>query len=246
MRIFGDYHTHTIFSRNHHGKSTIEENVQIAVQKGLKEIAISDHGFNHIFFGVRRKNIPFMKSECERLSKKYGIRVLLSIESNLISSEGDIDLTDEDKKNFDIILMGYHKAIKPKRFRDYFFFLNKNLFHTKKQIQKNTDAYIKAITNNKINVITHLNVGMPVFVKQVAEVASRIGTLIELNGKRINFSEQDVKDMLETDVKFIVNSDAHRCTRVGETNLGMNFAIKHNIPLDRIVNIDKLPTFTLN
>lgn len=242
MRIFGDYHTHTIFSRNHHGKSTIEENVQVAVSKGLKEIAISDHGFNHLFFGVRRKNIEFMRNECKTLSEKYGIKVYLSIESNLISSKGDIDLTEKDKENFDIILMGYHKAIRPKTLKDFFFFIFKN-FQTKKQIQKNTEAYIQALSKNKINVITHLNVGMKVNVEEVAKKAAETGTLIELNGKRINFSKNDVENMLKTNVKFIINSDAHKCTRVGETNLGMNFAIKNNIPFDRIVNIDKTPNF---
>lgn len=245
MRIFGDYHTHTIFSRNNHGKSTIEENVKVAVSKGLKEIAISDHGFNHIFFGVRRKNIEFMKNECKRLSEKYGIKVYFSIESNLISSNGDIDLTDEDKKNFDIVLMGYHKAVLPKTFKDFFFFIFKNI-NSKKQIEKNTNAYIQALSKNKINVITHLNVGMKVNVYEVAKKASETNTLIELNGKRINFSKNDVLDMLKTDVKFIINSDAHICSRVGETNLGMNFAIKNNIPLDRIVNINKTPNFNLN
>lgn len=245
MRIFGDYHTHTIFSRNHHGKSTIEENVQVAVSKGLKEIAISDHGFNHLYFGVRRKNIEFMKNECKRLSEKYGIKVYLSIESNLISSKGDIDLTEKDKENFDIILMGYHKAIRPKTLKDFFFFIFKN-FKTKKQIQKNTNAYVQALSKNKINVITHLNVGMKVNVEEVAKKAAEMGTLIELNGKRINFSKSDVENMLKTNVKFIINSDAHKCSRVGETNLGMNFAIKNNIPLDRIVNIDKTPNFNLN
>ena len=36
-----DYHTHTIFS---HGKGTIADNVEAARSKGLKGIAITDHG----------------------------------------------------------------------------------------------------------------------------------------------------------------------------------------------------------
>lgn len=42
MEILGDYHTHTVFS---HGHGSIEDNVKAAIKMGLKEIAITDHGF---------------------------------------------------------------------------------------------------------------------------------------------------------------------------------------------------------
>ena len=51
MSFWGDYHTHTIYS---HGKGTIEENVVRALKSGLKEIAITDHGFRHMTYNVRR------------------------------------------------------------------------------------------------------------------------------------------------------------------------------------------------
>ena len=54
MNFLGDYHTHTIYSRKkfipyYHAKGTIEENILEAKKVGLKEIAITDHGFNHAF-----------------------------------------------------------------------------------------------------------------------------------------------------------------------------------------------------
>ena len=49
---FADYHTHTLYS---HGKGTIQQNVEAAQRKGLKEIAITDHGPGHILYGVKRK-----------------------------------------------------------------------------------------------------------------------------------------------------------------------------------------------
>ena len=60
MKLIYDLHTHTVFS---HGKGTIEENVKVAKQKGLTKIAITDHGFEHFYFAVKRKNLSFMKSE---------------------------------------------------------------------------------------------------------------------------------------------------------------------------------------
>ena len=52
MKLYGDYHTHTIYS---HGSGTIRDNVEEALRKGLKEIGICDHGPGHYLYGVKRK-----------------------------------------------------------------------------------------------------------------------------------------------------------------------------------------------
>ena len=50
MRVFADYHTHTVYS---HGKNTVEENVVAAINANLKKIAISEHASSHLLYGVR-------------------------------------------------------------------------------------------------------------------------------------------------------------------------------------------------
>ena len=46
MALLADYHIHSKHSRHNHGKSTIEDLTRAAYEKGLRQIAISDHGFN--------------------------------------------------------------------------------------------------------------------------------------------------------------------------------------------------------
>lgn len=244
MVLLGDYHTHTIFS---HGTGTIEDNVQVAVKKGLKQIAITDHGFNHKLYGVKRIDIPVMRKQVEQLKKEYDIDILLGIEANLIGENGTIDLYKEEEKLFDVINMGYHKIIKAQSINDRMTFFLRNdfrkIFTTKRSIQKNTDAYLRAIDLYNIDTLVHLNYGMPVDAPQIAKLALQKGTYIELNGKRTLFSQDDIDKMVEMKTKFIMNSDAHQPDRVGETIHPMNFAITHNIPKDLIVNIDNIPSF---
>ena len=234
MKVIYDLHTHTIFS---HGTGTIEDNVKIAKQKGLTSIAITDHGFEHLSYAVKRKNLPFMKSECERLSKEYGIKVLLGVEANLLNYDGDIDVLEEDKKYLDIIIMGYHKMLKPK-WKQFWFSISTKIFKTKKQREKVTDAYIKAINKYDIKILTHLNYGVKVNVPRLADECLKKGVLVELNGKRICFDENETEYMKKIGTKFILSSDAHSAKKVGETNLGLNFIVKNNIDFKNVVNLE--------
>ena len=96
MLLYGDYHTHTTYSRHKHGKGSVLENASVAADKGLKEIAITEHGFNHWAFGLRRKNIPQLQEDILNAKEVTGVNVLFGIEANLISLDGDIDIKEMD------------------------------------------------------------------------------------------------------------------------------------------------------
>ena len=118
MILTADYHTHTPYS---HGENTIAENVEQAVKLGLKEIAISDHGFTHLAYGIRRKEVDSFMAECREAEARFGIRVLRGIEGNVGGIFGNCDLTEKDYENFDVYLCGYHLTTIYKHFGDFFF-----------------------------------------------------------------------------------------------------------------------------
>ena len=246
MALLADYHTHTKYSRNHHGKGTIDENVRGAYEKGLRQIAITDHGFNQKMYGVRRKDIPNVKKDIEEAKERYPIDVLLGVEANLISSKGEIDIVDSDYENLDILLCGFHRLVKSTSTREQFGFVLKNIFceifhHTsKKQREKNTNAYINAMRKYKIDIITHLNHVCKVDVEKVARVAKETGTLIGLNGKRLGMSDEEILTCYNLGCKFVINSDAHSPDRVGECHLGLEAALRLRIPDSAIVNYNDL------
>lgn len=245
MYLFGDYHTHTIYSRHGHGKSTIMDNALVAKNKGLKQIGISDHGYNHKLFSVRRNQIFDIRKEIDAIKSFIDFDILLSIEANLISCDGDIDLNQNDFDKFDYVMCGFHRYVKFKSFKDKYKLLYKNIFNKifkrkdEKQKEINTIAMLKMLDKYNINVITHLGCNFPVDVLRVAKKAVQKGTLIELNGKRINFTSYEIDEMVKMGVKFILNSDAHISKNVGEVDNGLALVIKNKIPLEQVVNLNK-------
>lgn len=248
MLLYGDYHTHTTYSKLKHGKGSVLENASVAADKGLKQIAITDHGFNHQLYGLSRKNMNQLNEDILNAKEITGVDILLGVESNLISLDGDIDIKEEDYEFLDILLMGYHKAVKTKTLKDKFALGITPLFDkvfkpSKDRINKNTTAFLKVIDKYPVDVITHLNHGFETDALAIAKMAKQKGVLIELNGKRINFTEEELLIMAGEGVRFILNSDAHRPEKVGEVNNGMNLIYKLGIPLSQVVNVDSLPKF---
>ena len=59
-RMIYDHHTHTIYS---HGKGTILDNVRAAAAKGIRSIAITDHGPGHLTYGIKMEQLPQMRKD---------------------------------------------------------------------------------------------------------------------------------------------------------------------------------------
>jgi len=185
IKLYADYHTHTIYS---HGKGTIMDNVLAAKEKGLTEIAITDHGIRHFRFGVKRENLKKMRREIDVINDgNTGIKVLLGMECNIISAEGDVDVDEDILKQLDILLVGYHLMVKPKSLSDVGNIYGRNImakiFHLCKEETKesNTNAMIKAIRKYKIDIITHPGARIPIDTTRVAAEAAKVGTAMEIN-----------------------------------------------------------------
>lgn len=249
MILTADYHTHTPYS---HGENTVAENVARAKELGLQQIAISDHGFSHVVYGLRRREVPSYVAECKAAEERYGIKVLVGIEANIRGVEGRSDLTEKDYENFDVYLCGNHIFIYYSRNRDRWMcgwgnVLSRTLLRraSDKLVARNTKAYINAIKNNPIDAVTHINYLCPANALEVAKCAADYGTYIELNSKKSHLTDEELNDIVQkTSARFIVDSDAHSASRVGDTKLVEEQLSRLDFPMDRIDNIDgRLPNF---
>lgn len=246
MSFWGDYHTHTVYS---HGKGTVYDNARAAAEKGLKEIAITDHGLRHAFFGLKRKKMPALRLDCTEASERTGVLVLMGIENNFNSFSGSLDARADDLEKIDIVQGGFHRAAVAQSVKEQFTFQFRNLFSgmrersSKKLMVKNTDAYLKLIENYELDFIGHLNRDINADALTVARFAHQKGTYIELNSKRFTLTDKELEKMAEEGVEFVCNSDAHSPSRVGDMSLAESYINRLHIPYELIANWDKFPSF---
>ena len=243
MKLFGDYHTHTTYS---HGSGTIRDNVEAALKKGLKEIAICDHGPGHYLYGVKKINLPIMRREIDKLNEEYcvkGIKILLGIEANITGFDGSIDMDEDLLKLTDILLLGYHYGVTPSSLKGAIGLYVINPFTKvfpigrEKALEMNTNAFIKAINRYPVTFITHPGSKASVDIRELARGAHKVGTALEINSKHSELSIESIKIAMEEDVEFIVNSDAHSPNDVGEVGAALDRAKAAGLPINRIRNI---------
>lgn len=240
MKIFADYHTHTIYS---HGKGTIRENVESAIKKGLKEIAICDHGPSHIGFGVKGKNFKKMRCEIDELNHEYKqIKILMGVEANIIGYDGEIDVNNEIMELIDILLVGFHFGAMPKSISDAYkmFVLNYlgRFFPKIAEMARkmNTKAVINAINRYDIDLITHPGAKVDIDTKELAKAAAKRNTALEINSSHGFLTLEYLRIAMEENVKFLISSDAHRPEDVGNVERAVQRALKAGLKAERVIN----------
>jgi putative hydrolase len=240
MRFLSDFHTHTTYS---HGKGSIEDNVLYARKIGLKKIGITDHGPMHMGFGIKEKAIIEMRREVDELNKKYDdIEILLGIEANVLNEDGDLDCTDLILKNIDILIAGYHFGSNPVKFLRDMGFHGRNRFksfsskiYDKAKIA-NTSSFVNAMNRYNIDIISHPGAKGPIDVEKVATAAKQTETALEINNKHGHLTIEEIIIAKKFDVKFSINSDAHKPEDVGNVKLAIERAVKAGLTEEDIIN----------
>ncbi|MCD8205411.1 MAG: PHP domain-containing protein [Clostridia bacterium] len=249
MQLTGDYHTHTIYSE---GKGSVLGNANAAKEKGIMNLGITDHGFNHIFFGLRRRKVPYEKADIEEAKDITGVNVLMGMESNLIGVDGTTDMKVSDYVNMDIYLFGIHIMPLFKSPRDRYYIMWKNFWASRKGVppkekfvETTTKAYINCVKKNPVDILTHINYKCFCDVVEVAKACSDYGTYLEINTKKEHITPEQLSEIeAKTSVRFVIDSDAHWPERVGDTKIAEDMIEKSGISLDRIDNIEgRTPTF---
>ena len=222
MKYALDVHTHTIASG--HAYSTLMENAKAASEKGIKVLGTTEHGCTmpnapHIWYFNNYKVLP---------REMYGVTMLYGVEANIIDYDGNLDIDDKTLEKLDIVIGSVHEVV-----------------YKVGSIQENTDAFLNAIKNGKIDIIGHLgNPNVPVDFKKIIECAKENNVLIEINNSSLTTSRigslgncKKIAELCkEYDTMIVINSDAHFCTKIGEFTEAVNMLESIGFPQDKIIN----------
>jgi len=204
-----DLHVHTIASG--HAYSTILESAAYADGVGIEVLAITDHGPSM----AGASGIGYFGNMGRVPRKVRGVNLLMGCETNVVDTDGKIDLDKGIIEELDIVLVGLHKLTP---------------YPSNLSLEDNTKSLIKAITKNRVRVISHpYRLDFPVDIVELVKAASGQGVLLELNlsllrlfGKNEEILRQ-VNLMLETaeklGVRIVVSSDAHIATEIGDDSV---------------------------
>jgi putative hydrolase len=228
MKYVLDTHCHTLASG--HAYSTIGELVDVAKEKGLELIAITEHGPDmpgaphFYYFGNLKVVPPIIK----------GVKILKGIEANIIDYDGNVDLNSKRLKKLDIVLASLHEiCLKPG------------------SMDENTKAVIGAMNNPLIDIIAHP--GNPQYTLDfdlIVEEAAKTNTLIEINNSSFVSSRRGsyenclyiIRRCKELNIPISLGSDTHYADDVGDFSKAVKLVKEVNFPEELIINtsVDKL------
>ncbi|MBR1845067.1 MAG: PHP domain-containing protein [Oscillospiraceae bacterium] len=242
-KLYYDIHTHTVYS---HGKGTIEDNAAAAEAAGLKLLGISDHGPGHIGFGLKMSELPNMRRDIDAAKEAHpGLDIRLGVEANIINASGRLDVAPEDLKLFDYIIAGYHFGVLGEApFKSVATHIGGwwyNLTGRSSERNKihNTDLVIKALEQNKIDIISHPGAKANFDIPAIAAAVSGTDTLLEINNRHGCLTVEGIRQAMEYDVKFILSSDAHIPGDVGAADEAISRAKEAGLDPGRVINLRK-------
>jgi len=232
MNFLIDMHTHT--NTTPHAYSSLEENIKAGKEKGIKVIANTMHGpylqdSPHWWAIANQRTLPDYID---------GIRVLKSVEANIINIDGELDINDKIIEICDIIIGGFHSIPEYGYIND---------------INKNTKAIINVIQNNVIDILVHLgNPAFPIDYEKVVIAAKKHNVAIEINNGSLTTSRTGSKPNCEKIMELCfkykpyisLGSDAHFSTLIGELTEAVKLIGDYDKELILNTSEDKLKEFS--
>lgn len=226
MQMLGDFHVHTVFSG--HAFSTLQETIAAARERGLKYLAITDHG-------PARPDGPTLDyfknlNRQDTLHQLPGIQILIGVEANIVNTWGDLDMPDKLLHELDIVIAGFHNSTG----------------YGGSSVSENTGALIKAMERNRMTVVAHIGdprFPYPVDLEEAIAAAAEHGVLVEINQSALHTWRTEnvahyerVLELLGTyRAPVLMSSDAHISYAVGVVSECERLLAEHGVdPLSTV------------
>lgn len=223
MKILTDVHTHTNCSN--HVFSTVLENINVAKERGLELICMTDHA-PAIPDGAHIWHFETMFELPEYIN---GVRLLKGVEANILDTQGHIDIPLEIQKKMEVMIASIHRPVFPPKTKE-----------------AHTETWLNVIKNPYVTILGHTgNTLYPYDYESVIEAAYKANKCIEINNHSPAVRAgcyENCRDIAMTCKKLganiVVNSDAHTCFQVGEFGFAMKILAEVDFPEDKIMNLN--------
>ncbi len=218
MNIIADYHVHSRFSD---GQASLQQNAAAALAKGLKAVAMTEHGPRHLHAGIKDKQIADFLEQTAALAQQYRglLYIKAGIEANPLHRDGTIDIPENFKSSFDVVCLGVHRSVWAKEWKSNVdFHIKRHMLPRKNRSRAMTDMLIAAMERNRVSFLAHPGQYTgPLDWKRLATACSRNNVAIEINARsgHLCFDANDARLMRDCGAVFVVNSDAHKTDEIG-------------------------------
>ncbi|MBC1184846.1 phosphatase [Kluyvera sichuanensis] len=216
-----DLHLHTVAST--HAYSTVHDYLAAAVRKGIRLIAITDHGPEmvdapHAFHFNNMRILPRVVE---------GVGLLRGIEAN-IKANGETDCSDKMRSALDLIIAGFHKQV-----------------FTPADVVTNTKAMIAVIASGKVHIISHPgNPEYPIDIPAVVAAAREYDVALEVNNASFLHSRRGSEGNCRRIVAAVrdeggllsLGTDSHSAFALGDFSACQPLLVESGFPEERILN----------
>jgi len=204
-----DYHIHTTFTD---GKSSIEEYILAAINKGLSAIAFTEH--------VRKSSGWFgtFSQEVKKVRKAYPqLKVYYGIEAKTLDFQGTLDATPEMINESEVVIGAVH------RYPDLDNLSELEQISPEKAARMEYEASMGLIENAPIDILAHPGGiyetyygDFPVgYFREIVKSAKQFNVAIEISSKYCRSIKEWLEICKSEDVLISLGSDAHSDSETG-------------------------------
>ncbi|WNY84354.1 phosphatase [Cronobacter dublinensis] len=218
-----DLHMHTVAST--HAYSNLHDYIAAAKQKGVRLLAITDHGPDmadapHHWHFINMRIWPRVVD---------GVGILRGIEANIKNRDGEIDCTGPMLDSLDLIVAGFHEPVFAPQDKD-----------------ANTEAMIAAIASGTVHIISHPgNPKYPVDIPAIAAAAAKYQVALEINNSSFTHSRKGSGPNCKAIAAAVrdaggwvaLGSDSHTAFTLGDFHECRKVLDEVDFPEDRILNV---------
>lgn len=230
--IRGDLHVHSTWSGD--GRSSLDDMVRAAAERGLEYIAMTEHAEDLTINGLNREQVMAERIELERLRAEYPRLTILQGSELNIGADGSVDYDPDFLGGLDWCVASVHA-----------------LFDLPEAQQ--TQRIITAMENPAVSAIGHLTgrkighrPGVEINARAIFEAAVETGTALEINS---HLHRLDVPaDLLLLargipGLRFVISTDSHHLSEYANVRWGAANARRGWVERDSVVNTLPLDEF---